>query len=116
MSCRDGCDSGFAVEAALATPTMPPIIVVGTESSDIITTTIDLSTGPYRLNCWLADSQTVLDETLSGPDGTPETSWNLITDSDGQTSLVLEHSGVGTWYLVVELGGGINVSDAITFA
>jgi len=68
------------------------------------------------LNCWLADSQTVLDETLGGPDGTPETSWSLITNTDGETSIALEHSTTGTWYLVVELGGGINVSDAIIFA
>jgi len=72
----------------------------------------------YKLNLWLvdvaADPNTM---TLSPPTGDNTVQWMKITDSAGNYTHTITHTGAAqTWYMVVALGAEVVISDAITFA
>jgi hypothetical protein len=70
-------------------------------SGTTCTVTIDIPGGGiHECTLWLSDSATDPTESLIVPDVSGTTRWTVYTDSSGDASFTIEHSGASrTWYL-----------------
>lgn len=86
--------------------------------SIIVQVTLDsvAVTGFFKLSVWLSDSATDPSPTDTKPDGNEQTEWVLVTNSSGRVVLSINHTGgADSWYMWVDLGGELYVSDEIAF-
>jgi hypothetical protein len=73
--------------------------------------------GFYAFAVWFADSDaTPGSVSATPPDTTPGVaSWTVVSDDTGLAEFEVENVGVvDTWYLIVNLFGVLNISEAIT--
>ena len=93
------------------------LVTVGAQVGNDIP--IDIATGTatrYKLHMWLVDAAaTPNEQTTTLPTGDNIIEWHEVTDTNGEYTLTITHTGTHTWYLVVCLGALVVISDAISF-
>ena len=78
--------------------------------------TIDLGVeDQFPLRLWFVDNPATPAQRSAIPPTSPGVvDWNDVSDSDGTKEVTVQHPTLRTWYLVVQCGAALFVSDAIT--
>jgi microcystin-dependent protein len=68
--------------------------------------------GEFAVRLWFVDSATVLTPPSAVPPDTPGTNeFTIVTNTNGQYSLVLEHSEARDWWLCASVAGSISKQE-----
>lgn len=111
LSCND---PSFGLKMAPISIQQVDGVITNAVVSTIGTITIAIpGTGTYHYKMFLSDSATVPDVTLTPPSESSQVEWEGYTDSTGNVTKTIEHSGSHTWYVWASFEL-MNVSLALT--
>lgn len=89
----------------------------GTATQKSVTISVDSVGVIYLVRAWLIDgthSTPTIRQTLNTPNGTSQTYYEALTDTNGDVTFTFVHTGAATaWKLCVEITGSIVLSEAI---
>ncbi len=132
----NGTDTGALAIGSVILPAAATI-AVGAEAANVINVTVQLEDGldndlatVAMVSAYLSDNADGSTIAGTAPDGGVAIGtdgllipliagkrFDLVSEADGDIDIDITETGADTWYLVVKLAtGGLEISDAITFA